>query len=98
MSYDADPTAYYTLLMVDPDAPSRNHPMFEWRHWEVMNIPGSDVSKGETIAPYKGAGPPKGTNYHRYAFLVYKQPQGLINDISPRLTQAIQLLIYNFIE
>jgi phosphatidylethanolamine-binding protein (PEBP) family uncharacterized protein len=32
----------YTLLMVDPDAPSPDNPaMREWLHWIVTNIPGA---------------------------------------------------------
>ena len=54
----------------DPDAPSRANPTYrEWRHWLVANIPGCDVSKGETIVTYFGAGPPQGTGLHRYIFL-----------------------------
>jgi len=48
--------------MTDPDAPSRKTPQFrEWYHWGVVNIRGGDVSSGETVAEYVGAGPPKGT-------------------------------------
>lgn len=40
--------SYYTLLMVDPDAPSRkNHTMREFIHWMVVNIPGDNVTAGE---------------------------------------------------
>lgn len=66
---------YYTLAMVDPDAPSRESPKFrEWHHWLVGNIFGSDINKGEVLSDYIGSGPPKGTGLHRYVFLVYKQP------------------------
>lgn len=35
-------------LNSDPDAPSRAEPTFrEWHHWLVVNIPGTDISKGE---------------------------------------------------
>ena len=60
--------------MSDPDAPSRADPKYqEWfiavisrinfsrRHWVVVNIPGSDVSKGNVAAPYMGPGPPPKT-------------------------------------
>lgn len=46
--------------MTDPDAPSRKEPKFrEWHHWLVVNIPGNDVKKGETLSEYVGSGPPK---------------------------------------
>ena len=91
MDWPTEDGAYYTLVMIDPDAPSRKDPSFgECKHWLVMNIPGSvysepDVSKGETLSTYKGSGPPKDTGYHRYVFLVYKQ-LGVINtnDKSPK--------------
>lgn len=51
------------VIFVDPDAPSRADPKFrEWHHWCVVNIPGSDVSRGEVLSQYVGAGPPKGTS------------------------------------
>lgn len=34
VDYPASHDTYYTLAMVDPDAPSRTHPeLREWRHW-----------------------------------------------------------------
>lgn len=75
VSWDSDPNSYYTLAMVDPDAPSRAEPQFrEFNHWLVCNIKGSDVSKGDVVTAYTGSGPPKGTGLHRYVFLVYRQP------------------------
>ncbi|CAK9302838.1 unnamed protein product [Gordionus sp. m RMFG-2023] len=64
----------YTLIKIDPDAPSKADPTSrEWRHWLVVNIPRDDVNEGNIVSSYKGAGPPKGTGFHRYIFLVYKQ-------------------------
>ncbi|XBI80285.1 hypothetical protein VPH35_089499 [Triticum aestivum] len=42
-------TALYTLVMVDPDAPSPSNPSKrEYLHWLVMDIPeGGDVSHGK---------------------------------------------------
>ncbi|CAH3029797.1 unnamed protein product [Porites evermanni] len=75
ISWPVEEGAFYTLLMTDPDAPSRHHPKFhEWHHWLVVNIPGCDVSEGEVKLDYVGSGPPKGTKLHRYIFLAYKQP------------------------
>jgi len=75
VSWTAEPNRFYTLIMTDPDAPSRETPKNrEWQHWIVVNIPGGDVSKGETLVDYVGAGPPKGTGRHRYVFVVYQQP------------------------
>uniref|UniRef100_A0A0N4Z6M9 Phosphatidylethanolamine-binding protein n=1 Tax=Parastrongyloides trichosuri TaxID=131310 RepID=A0A0N4Z6M9_PARTI len=80
VEFDADPQGLYTLAMTDPDAPSRTDPKFrEWEHWLVVNIPGNNISKGDTLAEYVGSGPPSGTGFHRYVYLVYKQ-QGKITD------------------
>lgn len=68
---------YYTLIVTDPDAPSRLKPDFrEFVHWVVMNIDGStgaDVSSGDTILPYLGPAPPYSSGLHRYVFTLYKQ-------------------------
>jgi phosphatidylethanolamine-binding protein (PEBP) family uncharacterized protein len=44
-----------------------------------VNIPGSDVEKGDVLSEYIGSGPPPKTGYHRYVYLVYKQT-GKIHD------------------
>lgn len=86
VTWDADPSTMYTLCMTDPDAPSRKDPKFrEWHHWLIVNIPGNDVSKGQTMSEYVGSGPPKGTGLHRYVLLVYKQP-GSITPSEKKLT------------
>lgn len=75
VTWKAENDGLYTLCMTDPDAPSRKTPKFrEWHHWLVVNIPGTDISKGEVLSAYIGSGPPKGTGLHRYVILVYKQP------------------------
>ncbi|KAL3280718.1 hypothetical protein HHI36_003954 [Cryptolaemus montrouzieri] len=75
VTYESDPNAFYTLSMSDPDAPSRKKPeRREWQHWLVVNIPGSDLSKGEVLNEYVGSGPPKDTGLHRYVFVLFKQP------------------------
>ncbi|XP_036329072.1 protein D3-like [Rhagoletis pomonella] len=74
VDWQADHNTYYTLIMTDPDAPSRSAPTSrEFKHWLVGNIPGSDVAKGEMLSAYVGSGPPQGTGLHRYVFLLYKQ-------------------------
>lgn len=74
ISWPADANSLYTLMVTDPDAPSRKDPKFrEWHHWLVVNIPGHNVANGETLSEYIGSGPPKGTGLHRYVYLVFKQ-------------------------
>ncbi|KAH7434103.1 hypothetical protein KP509_06G000200 [Ceratopteris richardii] len=68
----------YTLLMVDPDAPSPSKPTFRnFLHWLVVNVPGSTAPSqeiwktGHEQVPYMGPAPPEG--HHRYVFLLFKQ-------------------------
>ncbi len=43
---------YYTLIMADPDAPSRENPIRRniW-HWGVINAPNGRISQGKRICP-----------------------------------------------
>jgi Phosphatidylethanolamine-binding protein len=60
VEYEADSKEFFTLLMTDPDAPSRKEPSRrEFRHWLVVNIPGNQVEKGETVWQFIGSGPPQ---------------------------------------
>ncbi|EOA93994.1 Phosphatidylethanolamine-binding protein 1, partial [Anas platyrhynchos] len=73
-----DPQKLYTLVLTDPDAPSRKDPKFrEWHHFLVTNMKGNDVGSGTVLSDYVGSGPPKGTGLHRYVWLVYEQPKQL---------------------
>lgn len=96
INFTANPTAWYTICMVDPDAPSRKEPTFrEILHWMVVNIPGSNVTAGEVIAGYRGSGAPKGTGLHRYVFFVYKQSDKLTFD-EPRVSSTSRKNRLNF--
>uniref|UniRef100_A0A6J0SCF1 Phosphatidylethanolamine-binding protein 1 n=1 Tax=Pogona vitticeps TaxID=103695 RepID=A0A6J0SCF1_9SAUR len=73
-----DPEKLYTLVLTDPDAPSRKNPKFrEWHHFLLTNMKGNDLNSGCVMSDYVGSGPPKGTGLHRYVWLVYEQPQQL---------------------
>lgn len=85
VKWQAEKGAHYTLLFVDPDAPSRViHTYREARHWAVMNIPESSIENGDEVIEFIGSGPPKGTGLHRYIFLIYKQPNGKMEHNEPR--------------
>lgn len=87
LTWNAENDAFYTLLLVDPDAPSRQNPKYrEYRHWLVMNIPGTSIDQGDEVIGYMGSGPPKDTGLHRYIFLIYKQPNGIIQHDESRST------------
>ncbi|XP_046449511.1 protein D3-like [Daphnia pulex] len=81
----------FTLCLIDPDAPSRDLPLLrEFQHWIVVNVPGNDFMKGEALAVYLGSQPPPLTGFHRYTFLVYKQPNYLTCDENRLLEQNIK--------
>lgn len=87
VTWEAEGDAYYTLMMLDPDAPSREDPTFrQLRHWLVMNIPESFVESGDEVIEYLGSGAEAGTGLHRYIFLVFKQRDGIIEHNEGRST------------
>ncbi|XP_060645215.1 protein D2 [Drosophila nasuta] len=76
VKWTANKDTYYTLLMVDPDVPSRKVPKFkEYLHWLVVNIPGNQLELGDERVAYVGAMPLQDTGLHRYVLLLYKQPE-----------------------
>lgn len=79
VKWHAEKDAYYTLVMIDADAPAEYN---EVRHWLVMNIPESDVKNGDEVVAYLGSGTRSGI--HRYIFLVFKQPNGKVEHNEPR--------------
>lgn len=65
-----------TLIMVDPDAPSKKNPSCRcWVHWIVAdnNVKNKDSSLGREIVRYQPPRPPSGSGKHRYYFLLYAQ-------------------------
>jgi len=72
--WKADKHAYYTIIMIDADRPTRDaHLREEALHWMVVNIPGNRISHGDVIAEYIGPIPEKKTGLHRVIVLVFKQ-------------------------
>lgn len=81
-----DAIAAKNLMIVDPDLPFRT--FLELRHWLVVNIPESNVDRGDEVASYLFDTPPPFTGYHRYIFMVYKQHSG---KIMPNLYESMYL-------
>ena len=83
VEWESEKDAFYTLLLTDPDAPSRAGPVVrEWHHWLVGNIQGSDVASGDVLSQYVSSAPPLDSGLHRYVFLIFKQPNGERMDYS----------------
>lgn len=48
LMWPAEADSFYTVMLIDPDAPSRQNPQFKnVLHWLVVNVPGHDVAAGE---------------------------------------------------
>lgn len=82
---------FYTLIFTEPDAPSRQDTsMREWLHWLIVNIPGSDLTKGDEIFGYQGSGPNQASGFHRYVYLLFKQTEKLQVDLKPSAANSIE--------
>ncbi|KAJ4721676.1 Flowering locus T-like protein [Melia azedarach] len=64
---------FYTLVMVDPDAPSPSDPnLREYLHWLVTDIPATTGANfGHDIVPYESPRPTIGI--HRFVFVLFQQ-------------------------
>uniref|UniRef100_A0A183CKV0 Phosphatidylethanolamine-binding protein n=1 Tax=Globodera pallida TaxID=36090 RepID=A0A183CKV0_GLOPA len=82
VTWEAEAGKLYSLIMTDPDAPSRKDPKLRVMVTTgslVVNIPGTELDKGDVLSEYVGVGPPQDTGMHRYVFLIYQQ-KSKIND------------------
>jgi phosphatidylethanolamine-binding protein (PEBP) family uncharacterized protein len=69
---------YYTIIMADPDAPSKDDPKYKyWLHWIKVNIYSNELNTGEDLIDFAPPTPPSGTGYHRYLFILCEQPNKL---------------------
>ncbi|KAL4946940.1 phosphatidylethanolamine-binding protein [Aspergillus filifer] len=75
----ASETTTYTLLHIDPDAPTPDDPKFAyWRHWVVTGLkPADGISDAPALTAYLGPGPKDDSRPHRYLFLLFQEPEGL---------------------
>ena len=66
-----NPTKYYTIIIVDPDAPTKSNPINKYViHLLVIN-------NKTTLFDYSPPNPPVNSGPHRYHILVYEQPYEL---------------------
>jgi len=86
---------YYTLVMLDPDAPSRKNPKFRsWLHWIVINIQSGRVKNGTEVVSYRPPTPPPGSGKHRYIFFLLQQEQRLKKVITVKDRASFDLNAY----
>ncbi|XP_053617220.1 protein D2-like [Plodia interpunctella] len=89
LTWNAEEDEFYTVMLVDPDYPSRREPYARsFVHWLKMNVVLDDVTTGDTVADLIFTKPDPGTGIHRYVYLVYKQPAKIssLHDNAPNST------------
>lgn len=92
--YEKKNNKYYTVIMVDPDAPNKNNPIYKyWLHWLTIN-------NTEEIIEYQGPNPPhpieSGSGKHRYYILIFEQKDKII--INEPIKQRSQFNLFNFMK
>jgi len=74
--------SYYTIVMVDPDAPdAKTHKMRYWIHWMVTGVSGNALRNEKQISgqepiSYMGPSPPANSGPHRYQIFIFQTPLG----------------------
>ncbi|CAG7891176.1 protein TERMINAL FLOWER 1 [Brassica rapa] len=83
--HGGDLRSFFTLVMIDPDVPGPSDPFLkEHLHWIVTNIPGTtDATFGKEVVSYEFPRPNIGI--HRFVFVLFKQKQRHVIDISPNI-------------
>ncbi|XP_041818977.1 39S ribosomal protein L38, mitochondrial [Chelmon rostratus] len=84
ISFDAEEGSLWTLLLTCPDEHLLDNEA-EYIHWLVGNIPGGAVQAGEELCHYLPPFPARGTGFHRYVYVLFKQegPIGFQEDARP---------------
>ncbi|XP_037546623.1 39S ribosomal protein L38, mitochondrial [Nematolebias whitei] len=72
ISFDAEEGSLWTLLLTCPDEHLLDNEA-EYVHWLVGNIPGGAVQDGEELCHYLPPFPARGTGFHRYIYVLFKQ-------------------------
>ncbi|CAN9508958.1 unnamed protein product [Ophioblennius macclurei] len=74
ISFDAEEGSLWTLLLTCPDEHLLDNEA-EYVHWLIGNIPGGAVQAGEELCHYLPPFPAKGTGFHRYVYVLFKQDE-----------------------
>jgi large subunit ribosomal protein L35 len=71
INYRSEPNEEYTIIMIDPDAPSSANPIYKyWLHLLIIN-------NNQIIVPFEPPTPPKNSGKHRYIIYLLKQKQSI---------------------
>ncbi|XP_017919276.1 PREDICTED: 39S ribosomal protein L38, mitochondrial isoform X3 [Capra hircus] len=72
VTYEADEGSMWTLLLTNLDGHLLEADA-EYVHWLVTNIPDDRVAEGQETCPYLPPFPARGSGFHRFAFVLFKQ-------------------------
>ena len=71
IKFDKQPNTLYTIIMIDPDAPSKLNPIYKhWLHWLIIN---NDL----IIMPFLPSDPLSRSGLYRYYICLFKQKHKL---------------------
>ncbi|XP_013907053.1 PREDICTED: 39S ribosomal protein L38, mitochondrial [Thamnophis sirtalis] len=92
VSFEAEEGTLWTLLLTNLDG-HLSDGNSEYVHWLVGNIPGNQIEAGQEICHYFPAFPARGTGYHRYVFLLFKQDQPIdfTEDVRPMPCHSLRM-------
>ncbi|XP_035260903.1 39S ribosomal protein L38, mitochondrial [Anguilla anguilla] len=99
VSFEAEEDSLWTLLLTSPDEHLLDSEG-EYVHWLVGNIPGNAVESGEEVCHYFPPFPAKGTGFHRFVFLLFKQdaPVDFEHDCRPSPCHSLKQRTFKTVE
>lgn len=91
IKFNVPANKFYTVLMVDPDAPSKDNPENKhWLHWMIIN-------NNNTIVDFQPSSPPIGSGEHRYfIYLLEQQKEIKVPTAYPRQKFPIDSFIKKY--
>ncbi|XP_013136827.1 PREDICTED: uncharacterized protein LOC106101982 [Papilio polytes] len=89
VTFESEDNALWTLVLTSLDGHLTENDK-ENVHWLVANIPSNNIERGDTIVEYLRPFPLKGTGYHRYVFVLYKQNEKISYNLK-NVTSSSQL-------
>uniref|UniRef100_A0A8D0KP48 Large ribosomal subunit protein mL38 n=1 Tax=Salvator merianae TaxID=96440 RepID=A0A8D0KP48_SALMN len=95
ISYESDQDSLWTILLTNLDGHLYDTNS-EYIHWLVTNIPGNKIEAGKETCHYFPAFPARGTGYHRYVFLLFKQDRAIDFSEDERPTPCHSLKMRTF--
>ncbi len=91
LTFDKKNNKLYTIIMIDPDAPSRKNPTKKYYlHWLMIN-------NSTILMDYHGPHPPKNSGPHRYYTCVFEQNKKIETDNIPDIKTRENFNLLGFV-